>query len=177
MGFLDNSETAPVIKVKLTSKGKELLSKGLKDQDMFDVIKFSFGDSEIDYSLPVENIQDLKISEPDINTQTIRSKLYYSGDVPIGTPQIVLSSASGVVSTYGSVDVNVYTLWSPVSGKYSEQYNWINIGPLEDYDFSLEKSVDTSSVKISAYDVTGSTRIKIQGQTSNAYSIFDLIIE
>lgn len=177
MGFLDNSETAPVIKVKLTSKGKELLSKGLKDQDMFDVVKFSFGDSEIDYSLPIENIQDQKMSEPDINTQTIRSKLYYSGDVPIGTPQAVLSIVSGLVSTYGSIDVNVYTLWSPISGKYSEQYNWINLGPLEDYDFSLEKSNDTMSAKISAYDVTGSTRIKIQGQTSNAYSIFELFVE
>ncbi len=176
MSFLSKEESVSLINIKLTDKGREFLAKGFKDDNVFDIVKFSLGDSEVDYS-NVDNISLQQILEPINNPADLKSKLYVSGVVPDGIPIVSLSTTNVEMTKYQSgVGVAATTQWSPITGVYNEDYSWTNLGPLEDYDFSMTRSLDTKTVTIRTYDTTGSTVIKVMGMTSGVYTLFNLTI-
>ena len=167
--IISTSDTS-VVQVKLTNKGRELLTKGFNDVDTFDIVKFAFGDSEIDYTRSDAEILVGRITYPDNSQADFKSKLYESGSIPTGTPAISLSVTSLNLTNYTESSVNAYTTWSPVQNIYIEDYKWINLGPLNDWDFEILPANNTRSAKIKSYDITGSTVIKVVGQTSGKYN-------
>ena len=181
MAFLPKDITSNLISIRLTEKGREFLAKGFKDDNVFDIVKFSLGDSEVDYSQiePGDNTSILNqvISEPVVSPVDLKTKIYASGVIPNGTAVVNLSTSSVEMTTYQSGrEVSVTTQWSPVDGVYLEEYSWSNLGPLEDYDFGISKSVDSRSATIRTYDTTGTTTIKVRGMTSGKYALFTLNI-
>lgn len=181
MSYLSKSTTASLINIKLTDKGREFLAKGFKDDNVFDIVKFSLGDSEVDYSQykTDDNSQILsqEITEPTNNPVDFKSKLFASGSVPNGIPEVQLSTTSVQMTTYQTgVGVSVKTQWEPVSGVYLEEYSWTNLGPLQDYDFGISKSIDTRTGTIRTYDTTGTTTIRVKGMTSGKYNLLTLTI-
>lgn len=176
MSFLSKEQTASLISIKLTDKGREFLAKGFKDDNVFDIVKFSLGDSEVDY-VNVDNISNQLVTEPMNNPTDLKCKIYASGVVPAGTPQVNLTTNQVSMTIFQSgIQVGASSTWYPVDGIYSEEYSWTNLGPLEDYDFGMSKSYDTKSVTLRAFDVIGTTIIKVQGMTSGAYALFTLTI-
>lgn len=182
MSYLKKGTTSTLINIKLTEKGRELLAKGFKDDNVFDIAKFSLGDSEVDYSLINGGDDSLLTSQLILSPSNVADdpafKLYASGVVPNGTPYVTLSTSVLNMTRYQSdVSISVNTSWSPVSRFYIEEYRWINLGPLNDYDFSISKSLDTRVGTIRTYDTVGTTVIKIQGMISGAYALLTLNIE
>lgn len=176
MSFLSKDETSSLISIKLTDKGREFLAKGFKDDNVFDIVKFSLGDSEVDYT-NVDNISNQLVTEPMNNPTDLKSKIYASGVVPAGTPLVSLTTNNVTMTVYQSgQEVAASSTWYPVEGIYSEEYSWTNLGPLEDYDFGMSVSPDTKSVTLRVFDVVGTTTIKVQGMTSGAYALFTLTI-
>ena len=45
MSYLPKSESVSLVNLKLTDAGREFLAKGFKDDNVFDIVKFSLGDS------------------------------------------------------------------------------------------------------------------------------------
>lgn len=176
MGYLKQADGSTLVNVKLTSKGREFLAKGFKDDNIFDVVKFSFGDSEVDYrDSDIENNEILEASSEAVD---IKHKIYASGIVPSGTSIVSLSVSDISVSKNQSIiPISVSTTWPPIEGVYGENYLWTNLGPLNDYDFSMNISQDTKLLNIQTYDVTGSTTIRAVGQTTGKYALLNLIIE
>ena len=173
MGLLDTNVTATLVDIKLTKKGKELIAKGFKDDNIFDVVKFSFGDSEIDYR--IDNPSGVSITEASVDSVDFKSKLYASGTIPSGTPTISLTNTSISMTTeQKDISVAATTNWPPVVGVYDEKYTWMNLGPLNDYDFIMTQSLDTKAITLQTLDVTGSTTVKVQGLTSGVYTTFTL---
>ena len=181
MAFLPKDETATLVNIKLTDKGREFLAKGFKDDNVFDIVKFSLGDSEVDYTQQGvgdnTKIEALSITEPTNNAVDLSSKLYASGVVPEGEALVNLSTSNINMTTWQSgIGVSVNTTWAPVDGIYLEEYSWTNLGPLEDYDFGISKSNDTRAATIRAYDTTGTTTIKVEGMTSGKHALITLTI-
>jgi len=179
--YISQENTAALVNIKLTDKGRELLTKGLRDDSNFDIVKFAFGDSEVDYRLysvaDDSKILSTLIMEPANQATDLKTKLYASGVVPSGTPVVNLSPATVDMTQYQTnINVSVSTTWLPVDGNYVEEYSWTNLGPLTDYDFRMTKSVDTSTATLTTYDTTGSTTVKVQGQTSGKYALLTLNI-
>jgi len=174
--FLPQTATTSIVNVKLTDKGRELLTKGFFEQDTFDIVKFAFGDSEIDYSLDDEDVTGSTVSRPDNYQVDFKSKLYASGTIPSGTPFVTLTTAAIELSVDQSKSVQVTTSWPPVQGQYFETYKWVNLGPLEDYDFAIIPASNTRSASIVAYDVTGTTQVKVIGQTTGRFAILDVSV-
>ncbi len=175
MAFLRQELGTALVNVKLTSKGREFLAKGFKDDNVFDVVKFSFGDSEVDYR--DSNVENNLILEPSSEAVDLKYKIYASGVAPSGTPIVSLSSTDISMSQYqNNVVVSGSTTWPPIEGNYSETYLWTNLGPLNDYDFNMTISQDTRLANISSLDVTGSTKVRIVGQTTGKYAIMNLTI-
>jgi len=181
MAYLDKSETVSLINIKLTDKGREFLAKGFKDDNVFDIVKFALGDSEIDYSQNVigddSDILAQEITEPTNNPVDLKSKIFASGVVPNGTPVVSLTSTAIEMTEYQSgIGVGASTQWQPVDGVYLEEYSWTNLGPLEDYDFGISLSVDTRSATLRTFDTTGTTTIRVKGITSGEYALLTLTI-
>lgn len=176
MSYLSKEDTLSLVNIKLTDKGREFLATGFKMDNIFDIVKFSLGDSEIDYSLSSEDILKQKIMEPINNPPDLKSKIYAYGVAPSGIATISLESLSITLSKFGSASNKVSTTWSPIDGEFNEEYTWTNLGPLNDYDFAISKSRDTKTAKISAFEITGSTTIKVMGVTSGEYALFSLTI-
>lgn len=173
--YLVNSGTSAIVNIRLTDKGRELLASGFKEDNVFDIVKFSFGDSEVDYR--ITGITGTSITEPSVAADDLKSKLYASGSVPSGTPVVNLSHSNINMTRYqGNRIVTAETVWPPVESVYLETYRWVNLGPLNDYDFILKPASNTRSATISTYDVTGSTTIKVVGQTTGKYETFLLTI-
>jgi len=181
MGNLSQEVTAALANIRLTAKGREYLARGFNDGNSFDIVKFSFGDSEVDYRLnETDNaeITGLMVNEPEVNASDFKSKLYITGSMPSGTPIVTLSSNElNMSKNSANQSVSVYTDWKPIDGQYIEEYRWTNLGPLNDWDFAIERSLDTKIGTFRTYDTAGSTRIKIEGLTSGRYSILTLNIE
>lgn len=181
MGFLPKDETASLVNIKLTDKGREFLAKGFKDDNVFDIVKFSLGDSEVDYTQQEvgdnTKLEALDITEPTNNPVDLKSKLFASGVVPDGAATINLSTTQVSMTTWQSgIGVSVNTTWLPITGVYQEEYSWTNLGPLEDYDFGISRSNDTRSATLRSYDTTGTTTVKVEGMTSGKYSLFTITI-
>lgn len=175
MGFLYNDETVSLINVKLTDKGRELLAKGFKDDNIFDVVKFSLGDSDVDYR--ISTIDGTLVLKPESANGDIKSKIYASGVIPSGTPTVSLTNTTIGMGTYeGGISVGASTSWAPITGNYVEQYIWTNLGPLQDYDFNMVLSVDTTVAEFRTFDTVGTTMVKVRGVTSGAYEILTLNI-
>jgi hypothetical protein len=174
--FIPKSETINLVSVKLTNKGRELLTKGMNIGDYFDIVKFSFGDTEINYELIDEN--DLpNVMYPSSGIKDIQSKIYSYGVKPDGTPQIILSqNVVNLTRNQSGVFQTVRTEWLPVEGNYIEDYQWTNLGPLNDWDFKINKSVNKNMATFTSYNVAGTTRIRVKGMTSGAYTTFTLNI-
>lgn len=177
MSYLDKSVTATVVSVRITEKGRELLARGLKEDDNFDIVKYSFGDSEINYNFEDSDIEGMAILVPSSNEKDLVSKVYYNGTVPSGTPTINLSTTEVSMSkNEGGVNVSVYTEWPPIDGIFNEEYKWSNLGPLNDWDFKISKSLDTKVATIQTFDVVGTTKVKVKGLTSGRSATFTLTI-
>lgn len=177
MSFLKQEETT-LINVRLTDVGRKLLAKGMKEGvDIFDIVKFSFGDSEIDYRY-IDDIDNPGILSPTTSETDISSKIYFRGIKPVGDPTIIVSSSDVSLTTFqeGGL-ISVYTEWLPIVGKYVEEYKWLNLGPMEDWDFKINLSMDTSVATFRSYGVTGESKIKIIGLTSGRYETITLSIE
>lgn len=174
--FLPQTATTSLVNVRLTDKGRELLTKGFFEQDKFDIVKFAFGDSEIDYSLDDADITGGTVSRPDNYQVQFKSKLYASGTIPSGTPRVTATVTNVDLTQNQNRDIQVTTYWPPVVGEYFENYKWENLGPLEDYDFQIIPANNTRTATIVVYDVTGSTQIKVIGQTTGRYAIIDVKI-
>jgi len=175
--FLPQTATTAIVNVKLTDKGRELLTKGFFEQDTFDVVKFAFGDSEVDYSLDDDMITGNTISRPDNFQVDFKTKLYASGTIPSGTPNVTLSVKNLTLTNNQNQNVEASTFWPPVAGSYLENYKWENLGPLEDWDFAINAANNTRTATLIAYDVTGTTQVKVTGQVSGRYAILDLTID
>jgi len=181
MSYLPKSTTDKLVNIRLTEKGREFLAKGFKDDNVFDIVKFSLGDSEIDYTQQEvgnnSKITSLTITEPVNNSPDLKSKIFASGVVPNGAATINLSTSSVKITKYQSgIPVSVNTQWEPIDGNYREEYSWTNLGPLEDYDFGISKSNDTMSITLRSFDTTGTTTIKVEGMTSGKYDLLTLTI-
>lgn len=177
MAFLPKDETASLVSIKLTDKGREFLAKGFKDDNVFDVVKFSLGDSEVDYTQTADGITGGTITEPTNNPVDLKSKLFASGVVPDGASAVNLSTTQVSMTAWQSgIGVSVNTTWEPITGIYLEEYSWTNLGPLEDYDFGIATSNDTRSATLRSYDTTGTTTVKVEGMTSGKYALFTITI-
>ena len=177
MGFLDNSETNAVVSIRLTNAGRKLIANGFKSDNIFDMVKFSFGDSDIDYGVGTALIEAQQILEPDISSADIVHKIYASGVEPSGDAIVALSTSQLDLTTYQSgVTVNALTSWPPVDGNYIERYSWTNLGPLEDYDFGMTTSIDSTTATIKVLGVVGTTQIRIKGETTGKYALLTLNI-
>lgn len=180
MAFLNNNVEATLVNIKMTEKGRELLTKGLKEDDNFDIVKYSFGDSEINYTLDAAS--GTSIQEPAAKEVDLVYKLYASGTVPSGTPTMTLSTDEVNMSTYqtgvmGSQGVvHATTYWAPVEGTYQEEYKWTNLGPLNDWDFQVLQTYDTKSATIRTFGTTGTTTVKVKGMISGLHKTFVLNI-
>lgn len=173
--YLANSATTAIVNIRLTEKGRELLASGFKEDNVFDIVKFSFGDSEVDYR--ITGLTGVSITQPTVSTVDLKTKLYASGTIPSGSAVVNLSHSNVNMTKYqGNRIVTASTDWPPVEGVYLETYKWVNLGPLNDWDFVLRPASNTRSATISTYDVTGTTTIKVQGQISGKYSTFLLTI-
>ena len=178
MPFLNNDSVSPTITVKLTNKGRKLIANGFKLDNIFDMVKFSFGDSEIDYGVDSVDILSQEILEPSIGEIDFNTKLYSSGVEPSGTASITLTASELNMSKLQSgktIGVEK-TDWPPVEGAYIERYSWTNLGPLKDYNFEMVTSIDTKTASFRTYETTGSTSIKIYGETSGKHVILTLNI-
>jgi len=174
--YLQKDETASLINIKLTDKGRELLAKGFQDDNVFDIVKFSLGDSEVNYN-NVDNISNQLVTEPMNSPPDLKYKIYASGTIPEGIPVVSLTQTNIEMTLWQTgVQVGASSIWAPVDGIYSEEYSWTNLGPLEDYDFGITRSYDTRNITLRAFDVVGSTVIKVQGMTSGAYALLNLTI-
>lgn len=177
MPFLNNDDGSTIVSLRLTNAGRKLIAQGFKLDNIFDVVKFSFGDSEIDYDLETASIEAQEILDPETGAKDLTYKLYASGIEPSGDAIIQLSSTELNLSTYQSnITVSVSTQWEPVDGNYIEKYSWTNLGPLEDYDFGITTSIDTTTATIRTLGVVGTTYIRVRGETSGKYSILTLNI-
>lgn len=174
--FIPRSETSNVVSVRLTNKGRELLAKGIKIGDYFDIVKFSLGDSEMSYSL-IDEDNLPKILTPSGGDDDFRSKIYSHGTKPDGTPSVIVSQSVINLSTNQSgIFQTVRTEWLPVVGNYIEDYIWTNLGPLNDWDFKISKTVDKTIATFTSFSVTGTTTIRVKGVTSGTYATFTLNI-
>ena len=175
MAHLKKTDEVSLINIKLTGKGREFLAKGFKDDNVFDIVKFAFGDSEVDYRLTT--IDDSLVLEPSSEAVDLTHKVYASGSIPSGTSLVSLTNTIVSMTTHQSgIDVGASTTWPPIEGAYSEQYKWTNLGPLNDYDFSMNLSLDTKTATFSTFDTTGTTSVKVAGETSGKYAIITLTI-
>jgi hypothetical protein len=174
--FLPQTATTSLVNVKLTDKGRELLTKGFFEQDTFDVVKFAFGDSEIDYSLEDTDITGNSISRPDNYQVDFKSKLYASGVIPSGNPRVELNVSAIEITREQVRDIAVKTFWPPVAGEYLETYKWVNLGPLEDWEFDITTANNTRTATIRSYDITGTTQVKVIGQVTGRYAVLDVSI-
>jgi len=175
MGILKNDETVSLVNVRLTKKGRELLSNGFKNDNVFDIVKFSLGDSEVNYRLT--DIDGTFVLKPEIANNEVKTKLYVSGTIPSGTSTVSLTNTTIAMGKNESgISVGASTSWPPVSGNYIEQYTWKNLGPLNDYDFNMVLSNDTTTIALQTFDVTGTTTIRVKGQTSGSYETLTLNI-
>jgi len=168
---------ATLVNAKLTDKGRELLTSGFFDQDTFDIVKFAFGDSEVDYSLAEADITGTTVSRPDNYQVDFKSKLYAKGTIPAGTPRVTLNLSDLTLTKNQSYTVSVSTFWPPVAGEYLENYRWENLGPLEDWQYRIVPSNNTRSANIISYDVPGEAQIKVIGLTTGRYAILNLTVE
>lgn len=181
MSYLNKSETVNIVNVRLTEKGREFLAKGFKDDNVFDIVKFSFGDSEVDYKQYItgdnSGILQQDIMEPTTNPVDLKSKLFASGVKPTGEAVVSLTTTSINMTQWQSgVGVGAITTWEPVDGTYLEEYSWTNLGPLNDWDFGISRSVDGRSATIRSFDTTGTTTVKVKGMTSGKYALFTITI-
>ncbi len=181
MAYISKENTSSVVNVRLTDKGREFLAKGFKDDNVFDIVKFALGDSEVDYSVYTSgddsNILALEITEPTTNPVDLKSKIYSSGVIPTGEATISLTSSAVAMTEWQSgYGVGVSTQWEPVDGIYREEYQWTNLGPLEDYDFGITLSVDTRTATLRSYDTTGTTTVRVKGMTSGKFTTLTLTI-
>jgi hypothetical protein len=174
--FLPQTASTSFVNVKLTDKGRELLTKGFFEQDTFDIVKFAFGDSEVDYVLNDEDITGNTISRPDNYQVDFKSKLYANGTIPSGNPSVSLSVSSIELSQNQSYNIDVRTLWPPVAGNYLESYKWVNLGPIEDWEIAITTTNNTRTGTIIAYDITGEMQVKVIGQTTGRYAVLDVKI-
>ena len=182
MGFLNSESTAPEITVTLTDAGRALLANGFKLDNIFDIVKFSFGDSDVDYYYDTDgnsetDIADQQLSIPTSTRFDLTSKLYYSGVEPAGDAMLSLTQST-LNLTVGQVSesVGVSTSWPPVDGLYLEQYSWKNLGPMLDYEVQIVKSSNTTSATVRSLGVTGTTNIQVKGLTSGVYTILSVTI-
>jgi hypothetical protein len=171
--LLNTTVATTVLDVKLTSKGKELLSKGLNERDFFDIVKFSFGDSEIDYESNPSIAIGTRASSDSI---PFKSRLFSTGVIPTGDAIISLFPGNIDITKGSSVLIAAETTWPPISGIYYENYSWQNLGPMSDYDFTITVDENTRSASIISYDVIGTSTIKVTGQISGKYKIITLNI-
>ena len=174
--FLSQTGTSTLVNVKLTDKGRELLTKGFFEQDTFDIVKFAFGDSEVNYTLSTAFISGQTVSTPDNEQADFKSKLYARGTIPAGTSRVVLDVTGIDLTSNQSLEVMAKSFWPPVAGEYLETYKWINLGPLNDYDFNILPSNNTRNATIVSYGVLGTTQIKVVGQVTGKYAILDVTI-
>ena len=177
MTFLNQENQSATVSIRLTNAGRKLIANGFKLDNVFDMVKFSFGDSDIDYGSTVPKIEAQEISSPEIGAKDLVYKLYASGVEPSGDAVVTLSTAElNMTTLQQGISVSVNTNWPPIDGNYIERYTWTNLGPLEDYDFGITTSVDSTVATFRTVDVTGSTQIKIKGQTSGSYALLTLNI-
>jgi len=186
MGFLNNESTAPEITVTLTDAGRALLANGFKLDNIFDIVKFSFGDSDVDYFYdngdpdngdPDTVISDQLLSIPTSGLVDLSSKLYYSGIEPEGDAMLSLTQSTlNLTVGQTSESIGVSTSWPPVEGLYIEQYSWVNLGPMLDYEVQIIKSTNTTSATVRSLGVTGTTNIRVKGLTSGVYTILSVTI-
>jgi len=181
MSFIVDDTTATV-HIKLTDKGRELITRGTLEQD-FDIVKFAFGDSDIDYQSSPESAV---ISSPPSKITDLTSKLFQSGTMPKGDLEDAYISVNGSIdsanltlSTFSTPtidNVTVSSTWLPFTD-YQESYTWENLGPLNDWDFNIIVSADKKSAKVESLGLTGTAKIKIKGSKTNKYGILNLTIE
>jgi hypothetical protein len=181
MSFIIDDTTATV-HIKLTDKGRELITRGTLEQD-FDIVKFAFGDSDVDYQ---SNPEAAIISSPPSRITDLTSKLYQSGTMPEGDLEDAHIKVNGsedsanlTMSTFSTPKTNncvVSSLWLPFTD-YRESYTWENLGPLNDWDFNINVSSNKKSAKIESLGITGTAKIKIKGSKTNKYGILNLTIE
>lgn len=175
--FLPRTGTTAIVNVKLTDKGRELLTKGFFEQDTFDIVKFAFGDSEVDYTLDDEVITgQTLVTDPDNFQVDFKSKLYATGTVPSGNAVVSTNVTDVNLSLNQNYSIDATTTWAPVEGTYAEIYKWTNLGPLEDYEINILVSNNTRTATIVSYDVEGTTQIKVQGLTSGQYKIVNVTV-
>jgi len=177
MAYLNKNVDATLVSVRLTDKGRELLAKGLKEDNVFDIVKFSFGDSEVNYNTEDANIEVSSIMEPVADETDLVNKIYATGTAPSGTSNVNISTTSVDMSqNQTGINVSVYTNWPPVEGVYQEDYEWKNLGPLNDWDFKLVTSTDNKVGTLTTYNVVGTTTIRVKGLTTGKYKTFTLTI-
>jgi len=176
MPFLSKSASTTVVDIKLTAKGRELLASG----EDFKITQFAFGDTEMNYLIPLNDAGEETGYTARTQTnilgalyadQPIKNKLYVSGVVPTGTPQVIISSDEVSIPLNGSKDISAYSLWSPATDVYDEAYRWTNLGPMEDRFMKFGTSNQSKVLTITAKRKTGSTTLKVEGQTTGAYKL------
>lgn len=182
MAFLDSSSS--VVDCILTRKGRELLAK---NDGSFKIVKFSFGDDEINYQLYNLNTDDdadilnLPILEPSSNEETaLRYRLITMGQGAVSVARLVLTPNLLVLSsridpnpgipTSGAITVKTI---GGTDNSYSLTTRDARIATASLSNVTLDNDEDggsTAIIIITAGDVSGSTLIDIVGNDTGAIS-------
>lgn len=108
MGFLDNSTNNIIVDAVLTDAGREALSKG---DGSFQIVKFGFGDDEVDYTLIKKfgrtvGKQKIELNTPIFEAQTNENQALKHMLVTYSDPLIYRLPGLGLTSVAGSTTVS-----------------------------------------------------------------------
>jgi hypothetical protein len=180
MGFLDSSQS--IVAAILTRKGRELLAK---NDGSFKIVKFAFGDDEINYQLYDPDTEDdthvlnLPILEPSSNELTaLRYRLVTA---PVGTQQVAYLVANPTSLLLQNITISNSTLANKgtfsiitkagVDTSYNAYSRDIKIAKVDNP--IIQATVDSNGqasavVAISAGFTNGTTYIDIIGKDTGA---------
>ena len=180
MAFLDSSSS--VLDCILTRKGRELLAK---NDGSFKIVKFAFGDDEINYQLynldndDDNDILNLPILEPSSNEETaLRYRLITLGQGAvtvarlIATPNLLVLSSkkdpNPVIPTSGAITIKTI---GATDNSYTVSSRDNRIVTTSVSNVTLDNDSDggsTAIIIITAGEVSGSTLVDITGNDSGA---------
>jgi hypothetical protein len=178
MAFIPQTSTTIFCRTKLTDLGKQyLVDLDETKRKKFNLSKFAFGDSEIDYSLLPEQIagNTAQITSPSPTKDGITSMVYYINKIldapnaPTRNSELVLSTNELVISRNQSFAIHATTFWPNKKNKFYEKYTWENLGPFK--EINLTPINDTQSVTVKLGAGNGGSGISARGMTTGLKAI------
>lgn len=173
MGFLDNSSS--IVAAILTRKGRELLAK---NDGSFKIVRFAFGDDEINYQLYDPDTEDdskilnLPILEPSSNELTaLRYRLVTA---PIGTQQVAYLLANPTSLLLQNITISNATLANKGTFSIITKAGVDTSYNVYSRDTKIAR-VDNAIVAATVADDQGSAVIAVTAGFTNGTTYIDII--